>query len=794
MFSANAGGRLRAAHRNLILAVLQPIIVMAVTTCSNVAAASEPGPNVTDIVEFTRILAPARSDEEQLRQQVSPDGTRAFILTKRANTRTDRNHYEILLLDLRPQRLVAGRYEAPVSVASLEPEVDDNSGYPSVTDLRWANNRVIVFRARLRDALHQVFQVDTLTRALTQLTFSPTGVMSFAASEDLRTVLYVAQQSNPPVAEGRRSVVVANQSLWSVMHGQNDLNLQTRKYRYFAVDRTNPRKPRSLGEPFALISVRPLISLSPDGRWAVLPYNEPERHVEWIKRYPLVAEAAGKVGVNVLVDPLHYYSRPSGYFPMRMLAYRLSDGKPQDIVDAPDSGGAEQPQLLWLGHGRSLVIAGTHLPLKGDGSATPGTGACIVEYWPNSGRWQVIAAVAGRVKAAKTQSQDGFSVTDEGGERAFTRRADGAWQELGSAAAAPGPSAASEAPAWSLRILQTLNQPPEIVAEGPTGRLVPLTRLNTQVSPAWGSMRPYSWKDAKGRQWDGGLLVPAGFQPGNRRALVIQTYGFSSKTFYLDGSNESEGSTSGFAGRAFLRENILVLAFPRRATTHAPSGEREETVAFADGVRAAIEALVQEGLVDRDRVGIMGWSRTGERVLNLITFSDVPIRAATLLDGDANTLFSSILSYAYYDGITARKERTNGGPPVGETMARWSRNDPSMHTDCIKAAVRIEKYGPAVTNNWDIYAFMRRQYKAAEMIVMPMGAHGLHTPSERMLSLQGNVDWYRFWLTGGERTQPYLLGESDETLREQYRRWQQMAELKAIDDAKAACTRNAEGF
>lgn len=794
MFSANAGGRLRAVHRNLTLFVLQTLIAMVVATCSGAARASEAGPSVTDIVEFTRILSPARSDEEQLRQQVSPDGTRAFIVTRKANTRTDRNRYEILLLDLRPQRLVAGRYEAPVSVASLEPEVDDNSGYPSVTDLRWANNRVIVFRARLRDALHQVFQVDTLTHALTQLTFSPTGVMSFAASEDLRTVLYVAQQSNPPVAEGRRSVVVGNQSLWSVMHGQNDLNLQTRTYRYFVVDRSNPRKPRSLGEPFALIGVRPLISLSPDGRWAVLPYNEPERHLEWIKRYPMVAEAAGKVGANVLADPLQYYSRSSGYFPMRMLAYRLSDGQPQDIVDAPDSGGAEQPQLLWQGHGRSLIIAGTHLPLKGGGSAMPGTGAYIVEYWPDSGRWETVAAVAGRVKAVKTLSRDGFSVTDEGGQRAFMRRADGAWQELDAAAAGPGASAASEPLAWSMRILQTLDQPPEIVAEGPTGRLVPLTRLNTQVSPAWGSMRPYSWKDAKGRQWDGGLLVPAGFQQGNRRALVIQTYGFSPKTFYLDGSNESEGSTSGFAGRAFLRENMLVLAFPRRATTHAPSGEREETAAFADGVRGAIEALVQEGLVDRDRVGIMGWSRTGERVLNLITFSDVPIRAATLLDGDANTLFSSVLSYAYYDGITARKERTNGGPPVGETMARWSRNDPSMHTDCIKAAVRIEKYGPAVTNNWDIYAFMRRQYKAAEMIVMPMGAHGLHTPSERMLSLQGNVDWYRFWLTGGERTQPYLPGESDETLREQYRRWQQMAELKAIDDAKAACTRNAEGF
>ena len=40
--------------------------------------------------------------------------------------------------------------------------------------------------------------------------------------------------------------------------------------------------------------------------------------------------------------------------------------------------------------------------------------------------------------------------------------------------------------------------------------------------------------------------------------------------------------------------------------------------------------------------------------------------------------------------------------------------------------------------------------------------------------------------------QPYLVGESDETLREQYRRWRQMAELKKIDDARPVCARKTE--
>jgi len=154
--------------------------------------------------------------------------------------------------------------------------------------------------------------------------------------------------------------------------------------------------------------------------------------------------------------------------------------------------------------------------------------------------------------------------------------------------------------------------------------------------------------------------------------------------------------------------------------------------------------LVVQGSVDRDRIGIIGWSATGAQVLNLVTFTDTPIRAASMVDGDSNTLFSMTITYSVLDGIQLKKERLNQGAPFGPTLNRWIRNDPSLHTDCIRAALRFEAYGPHVHNNWDIYALLRRQYKPVEMIVFPQGAHALSRPSERMISLQGNVDWFRF--------------------------------------------------
>jgi dipeptidyl aminopeptidase/acylaminoacyl peptidase len=195
--------------------------------------------------------------------------------------------------------------------------------------------------------------------------------------------------------------------------------------------------------------------------------------------------------------------------------------------------------------------------------------------------------------------------------------------------------------------------------------------------------------------------------------------------------------------------------------------------------------------VDRDKIGIMGWSATGSKVLNLLTFADTPIRAATMLDGVSNTLFSMTITYSVLDGIQIAKERMNEGTPFGESLNRWIQNDPSLHTDCINAALRIEAYGPEVHNNWDIYALLRRQYRPVEMIVIPQGDHALSRPSERMVSLQGNVDWYRFWLKDEKRSELVLPNETAAALNDQYVRWGQMADMKRAVDRKPGCVRSA---
>lgn len=773
------------------LALLLLTLVHALSAAWSPAVSAAVGPTVKEVVEFTRITQPQGHDNDALQSQISPDGRHAFIVTRKADVETDKNRFEILLLEVSPARLAARPAPEPARLLTVESQRDAADFDPALREARWVGNRTIVFRARMNDEAFQVYRLDVPSRRLTQLTFEPLGLVNFDISDDLQRLVFVAPVLNPVMPAGARSVVAGTNSFWSVHFGQDSFRAQHRRYRYMVADAGSRQAARQLGDSFPESSGGfPGANISPDGRWAALPRYEPARQMAWARQYPQVDDATAQFGPSLQLDPLGYYSRPFSYVSRRVVVYRLADGHEQTVVDAPDDS-LQSNQLrtdrLWEGGGTSIIIAGTYLPRSAVDSAADAR-SHVIEYWPDSGQWKDIAVLKKRLKAAYSVADktDAFLAIDGDDRRRFERTADGNWREV------KGQNVAASRSPWRLRVDEALNQPPDVVASGPKGETLRLTQLNPQFSAAsWGTMRKYGWKDEKGRSWNGGLMVPADFDPKVKHALVIQTYGFSPTRFYRDGSNVYDGFTSGFPGRAFLRENILVLALPWGAASGGPDDEHGQIGAFSEGVRGAIESLVAEGWVDRDKIGIMGWSATGERVLNLVTFSDLPIRAATLLDGDANTLFSMTITYAVQDGVQIRKERANEGGPFGESLARWIRNDPSLHTDCVTAALRIESYGPEVRNNWDIYALLRRQYKPVEMIVIPQGAHALSRPSERMISLQGNVDWYRFWLKGEQRSELVLSTETAATLSGQYARWGQMAELKRAVDAKPGCVRAA---
>jgi len=281
-----------------------------------------------------------------------------------------------------------------------------------------------------------------------------------------------------------------------------------------------------------------------------------------------------------------------------------------------------------------------------------------------------------------------------------------------------------------------------------------------------GDASDFRWKDESGYQWTGALLKPPGYVAGTRYPLVIQTYGFVPNEFLADGL-----FTTAFAARPLAAADIVVLQIWWRSD-HA--GTVDEVPEQILGYESAIARLTSEGLINPDRIGIAGFSRTCYHVESELIKNPLRFSAATIADG----VDFSYLQHLLFSSTHRKGTEMYGAAPFGEGLRKWVDNAPGFHLDRIRTPLRIEAIGPAgVLTEWEIYSSLREQNKPVDLVYIPDGQHILQKPLERMASQQGNVDWFRFWLKGEEDPDPTKAG--------QYARWRKLREMnKQNEDAR----------
>jgi hypothetical protein len=257
------------------------------------------------------------------------------------------------------------------------------------------------------------------------------------------------------------------------------------------------------------------------------------------------------------------------------------------------------------------------------------------------------------------------------------------------------------------------------------------------------------WRGSDGREWEGLLYYPVDFSPSRRFPLVIQTHGFSKSAFSLSG-NDSFPNV--FAAQALANLDIAVLQLGNPAGSFGIDDwwltPREPEV-FVEGVEGGVHHLEELGIVDSQRVGFTGFSRTGWYVEYALTHSSFRYAAAIDSDSIDNSYVQSAMR-----GWVASADSFNGATSFGPGLKFWLENAPGFLADRIRTPIRLqisESGRGYVLSKWEMFGRLRSLKLPVELYVIPdceRGSHILQNPRQLMASIGGAVDWYNFWLNG----------------------------------------------
>ena len=247
------------------------------------------------------------------------------------------------------------------------------------------------------------------------------------------------------------------------------------------------------------------------------------------------------------------------------------------------------------------------------------------------------------------------------------------------------------------------------LAEDGCRKVSQLGRVNSQIDhKIMGLQRVIDWIDAGGKRHRGLMLLPSNYRKGIRYPLIVWVYAESmnyANTF---------GFWGDFFNMQFFATRGYAVFFP-----HVPIRKGEPMKGVAEIVLPGIDRVVELGIADENRIGVMGHSYGGYVTLSLIVQS-TRFKAAVDSAGPGN-MFSIYGIPLNEDGTTFGIPWTEGqegmkGSPW-ESREQYVRNSPWFFLDRVETPLLILQGTEdpcCVAQSDEIFVGLRRLGKRVE--------------------------------------------------------------------------------
>jgi len=206
----------------------------------------------------------------------------------------------------------------------------------------------------------------------------------------------------------------------------------------------------------------------------------------------------------------------------------------------------------------------------------------------------------------------------------------------------------------------------------------PLTHLNPQFDKyAMGTPRLIKWLSDDGALIRGALLLPSGYQEGKHYPLVVYLYGGALLSDEFD--------RFGFELGAPFNMQLLATRGFAVLLPDAPLDKESEMLSLVKVILPGINKLIDAGIADPDRMGVMGHSNGGYSTLALIVQTN-RFKAAVDIAGTADLI--AHFGEMDINGMAFGNTLTEGRTPWRDTQ--WFiDNSPLFHFDRIDTPLLI---------------------------------------------------------------------------------------------------------
>lgn len=263
-----------------------------------------------------------------------------------------------------------------------------------------------------------------------------------------------------------------------------------------------------------------------------------------------------------------------------------------------------------------------------------------------------------------------------------------------------------------------------------------------------------SWKSSDGLEIEGVLSTPVEFDANKKYPLLVVIHGgpaWASFPIFSDCFNEK------YPIEQFIEKGFIVLEPNYRGSSgygneFLKANYRKQGIADYEDVISGVDKLVEEGIVDKDRVGVMGWSNGGYISAFCSTFSS---RFKAISVGGGITNWST----HYVNTDIPYFIRMHLGDNPWNDSDIYAKASPMTYikSACTPTLIQHGEKDARIptTNAYELYQGLRDMEVDTELIIFKGMAYSSDQPGIHVAIMKQNLMWFSH----------YILGESMKDFR-----------------------------